>query len=548
MRATGTDSKQAWSRFSRRRFVARDLGVRVDLSGAGLDDDHLAAMAGASAAALGAMRALEAGAVANADEGRAVGHYWLRAPELAPGRDVAAAIEDALRELGSLVRAVHAGDVRGESGPFAHLVHVGIGGSALGAQMLCAATSTHDDRLAVHFLDNADPDAVVSLLRQLGGELGRTLVSVVSKSGVTPTPLHVASVLEEAYARAGLRFARHAIATTVPGSPLDRRATTEDWPARLPIWDWVGGRTSITSAVGLLPAALQGADVGAFLAGAAAMDVHTRAADLAANPAMLLALAWHRLTRGRAERAMVVLPYRDRLALLPRYVQQLAMESLGKRRDRAGNEVRQGLTVYGNKGTTDQHAYLQQLREGPDDAFVTFVGVDADQTAPAAALAVGEGATLGDYLFASLEGTRAALAADGRHHISIQLADAAPRSLGALVALFERAVGLYAELVDVNAYHQPSVDKHAAADLLAIQAGALECLKRAGRPLGAVEIAQAIGRPERAPSVFLVLERLAALPDRRVAATGGEPDAVRFAHPGRPAAPAPAPATADSLV
>ena len=131
---------------------------------------------------------------------------------------------------------------------------------------------------------------------------------------------------------------------------------------RFPMWDWVGGRTSETSTVGLLPAALQGIDVRALLDGAAAMDEATRRHETRANPAALLALAWHVAGDGRGTKAMVVLPYKDRLLLFSRYLQQLVMESLGKEKDLAGNVVHQGIAVYGNKGSTDQHAYVQQLR------------------------------------------------------------------------------------------------------------------------------------------------------------------------------------------
>src|SRR5438045_5228517 len=122
------------------------------------------------------------------------------------------------------------------------------------------------------------------------------------------------------------------------------------------MWDWVGGRTSELSAVGLLPAALQGLDIQAMLDGAAAMDVVTRTTTTAQNPAALLALMWFYATDGRGAKDMVVLPYKDRLLLFSRYLQQLVMESLGKEKDLDGKTVNQGIAVYGNKGSTDQHA------------------------------------------------------------------------------------------------------------------------------------------------------------------------------------------------
>ena len=151
-------------------------------------------------------------------------------------------------------------------------------------------------------------------------------------------------------------------------------AAAESWLARFPMWDWVGGRTSQMSAVGLVPAALQGIDIQKFLDGAKACDDQTRIPEFQQNPAAQLALMWHFAGNGRGDRNMVILPYKDRLELFSRYLQQLVMESLGKERDLEGRLVNQGLTVFGNKGSTDQHAFVQQLRYGRNDFFVTFIG------------------------------------------------------------------------------------------------------------------------------------------------------------------------------
>src|SRR5262249_24438296 len=155
-------------------------------------------------------------------------------------------------------------------------------------------------------------------------------------------------------------------------SELDRVAVKGKWLARFPMWGWVGGRTSELSAVGLLPAALQGIDIRGMLARAAAVDRLTLSSETRHNPAALLPLMWHYAGDGRGTKDMVVLPYKDRLLLFSRYLQQLVMESLGKEKNRKGQVVRQGLAVYGNKGSTDQHAYVQQLREGLANFFVTF--------------------------------------------------------------------------------------------------------------------------------------------------------------------------------
>src|SRR5262249_21747043 len=156
-----------------------------------------------------------------------------------------------------------------------------------------------------------------------------------------------------------------------------------------------------------------------MLAGAAAVDELTRVTTTRSNPAALLALMWHYVGKGRGEKDMVVLPYKDRLLLFSRYLQQLVMESLGKEKDRKGRVVRQGISVYGNKGSTDQHAYVQELREGLANFFVTFIRVAEDRRGES--MIVGEGATSGDYLLGFLEGTRRALFDNDRESITIGL-------------------------------------------------------------------------------------------------------------------------------
>jgi glucose-6-phosphate isomerase len=267
------------------------------------------------------------------------------------------------------------------------------------------------------------------------------------------------------------------------------------------MFDWIGGRTSVLSAVGLLPAALQGVDIDGLLAGAAACDRATRVRDVRRNPAALMALMWHHASGGAGKKDLVVLPYKDRLLLLSRYLQQLIMESLGKRLDLDGRRVDQGLSVYGNKGSTDQHAYVQQLRDGVDNFFVTFLRVlEAGDRGP-----VEPGITAGDYLHGFLLGTREALSGNGRASMTLTVRRVDARTLGALIALFERAVGLYASLVNINAYHQPGVEagKKAAAEVLELQkklAGALSATPRTAPELAPED-------PERA---YLLLEHLSA--------------------------------------
>ena len=270
--------------------------------------------------------------------------------------------------------------------------------------------------------------------------------------------------------------------------------------------DWVGGRTSVTSAVGLLPMALLGFEIDRFLAGAAAMDQATRKDVVEQNAAMLLALMWFYAGEGRGAKDMVILPYKDRLALFSKYLQQLVMESLGKEVDRDGKIVHQGIAVYGNKGSTDQHAYVQQLRDGVPNFFVTFIEVQKDRAATP--VKVEDDFTSGDYLHGFLRGTRKALFDKGRESITIAISEVTAFSVGALIALYERAVGFYGSLVSVNAYNQPGVEagKKAATELLQLQAKVRANLNKSPRTVD--DIARALGDdPE---SIYHVLVHLRA--------------------------------------
>jgi glucose-6-phosphate isomerase len=518
-------SAHDWPRAQALSLHVPSLDLLVDLSKTSLVDDALRRdplVTGAFPAAFAAMDALEKGAIANPDESRRVGHYWLRAPDLAPDAGTADAIRGTLRRIEDFASAVHAGRLAPEKAErFTNLLLVGIGGSALGPQFAASALGSPRDPLRPFFFDNTDPDGFARTLSGIAateGGLPATLTVVVSKSGGTKETRNGMLVASDAYARAGLAFARHAVAVTGAQSELDEVAAKGGWLERFPMWDWVGGRTSELSAVGLLPAALQGFDVEAMLAGAAACDEATRVPEVAKNPAAMLALAWHAETNGRGAKDMVVLPYKDRLLLFSRYLQQLVMESLGKEKDLGGRVVNQGIAVYGNKGSTDQHAYVQQLREGVPNFFVTFLEVEKDREDGARSLEVEPDVTPGDYLHGFLLGTRKALAENGRGSITITVPDVSARTVGILIALYERAVGLYASLVGINAYHQPGVEagKKAAAAVLALQARILADLRaKAGEWRTAEKIAAALGEEDVA-TVFAVLRHLAANPDHGV--------------------------------
>ena len=439
-----SDNTSLWQRYCDLLCTDPSTGSALDLSRVRFGDDFLSSMEPRMQAALEAMQKLESGAIANPDEDRMVGHYWLRSPSLAPDDETRQQITQSVTDIKAFAADVADGKLAGSAGPFKHLLHIGIGGSALGPQFISHALGAGG--LESHFIDNTDPAGIDHTLAALEGQLGQTLVTVVSKSGGTPEPRNGMLETMEAYRRAGVPFN----------------------------------------------------------------------ADIRQNPAALLALAWYQLTDGRGAKDMVILPYCDRLLLFSRYLQQLVMESLGKRLDRQGREVHQGIAVYGNKGSTDQHAYVQQLRDGVNNFFVTFVEVLEDRQGPS--IEVEPGITAGDYLCGFLQGTRQALYESGRDSVTITIDHVDAHRVGALIALYERAVGLYAELVDINAYHQPGVEagKKAAAAVLELQQAVVAQLAKADGPQTAVALAKQIGKSDEVETVYKVLRHLAANPGRGV--------------------------------
>ncbi|HHW06487.1 MAG TPA: glucose-6-phosphate isomerase [Clostridia bacterium] len=507
-----------WDRYKKYLFHDGDLGLILDISTVPFPDDYIPSMAQSMARVFTHMKELEGGALANPDEDRMVGHYWLRAPHLAPRAEIREEIEAAIRSVKEFARRVHTGQVTGQKGrTFVNYLLLGIGGSSLGPRFVSEALGGKGDKMRAHFIDNTDPDGFDRVFAQLEDDLDRTLVIVISKSGST---IETRNALEETrllYQAAGLDLARHAVSITQQGSKLDRLSREENWLASFPMWDWVGGRTSVMSAVGLLPLALQGIDIEGLLAGARRCDAACRREQVEANPAALMTLMWYWVTQGRGGKQLVMLPYKDRLELLTKYLQQLVMESLGKEQDLAGNTVHQGLAVFGNKGSTDQHSYVQQLLEGPDNFFVTFIQVLREREG--ASPIVGENSTSGDYLQAFLMGTRKALAMKGRASFTITIEALNSFTLGVLLALFERTVSMYACLVNINAYHQPAVElgKTGAGEIIALKNELLSYLRQhPGRKFRAEELAAALGRVQETELVFQLLLYLAANDSRGV--------------------------------
>ncbi len=483
-------------------YVDGKTGFTLDLSGMRIADADFSALQPKLLAALDEMKKLEAGAIKNPDEKRKVTHFSdrLTYAESALFQDVEAFVKD----------VVAAGETD-------QVLVNGIGGSALGPQLLqMGVNGPYWNELSkaarrgfpkIYFVDNTDSAGITDALAAL--DLKRTMVLTVSKSGGTQETKNNMLAAEAAYKAAGIPFAPHAVAVTMEGSQLDKHAKGNNWRKVFPMADSIGGRTSETLIVGHVPAAFAGIDFARFVAGAKHMDQLTRGADPAQNPACLLAAAWHIAGNGRGDRNMVVVPYSDRLGLMGKYLQQLVMESLGKEKDLDGKVVHQGLTVYGNKGGTDAHAYIQQLNDGRDDFFVTFVELLKD----AACYDMGDGMTMGDYLHGFKAGLGAALASKGRRVSEIVFESADVSSFGMLIALYERAVAIYAELIHINAFHQPGVEAYKKA-AKAVNDMNLKLQAWIGSAAGwtgsAADAAKAAGfAPEQAAAVGGILDKFA---------------------------------------
>lgn len=520
-------TSQTLETYSENIFVNKSLGFYLDFQAADLNPAEVRELSPSLHHALSNMQDLEDGAIANPDENRQVGHYWLRNNDLAPTPSTSESIQQTIHSINSFASDIREGRIKSPANvSFSNILLIGIGGSALGPQFIADALSSQDG-LKIHFLDNTDPDGIDRVLADLGDLLPETLVIVISKSGGTAETRNGMIEIREVFNNQNLRFNKQAVAITGENSKLFNLASQENWLSIFPMWDWVGGRTSVMSAVGLLPAALLGIDIQAFLGGAAAMDELTRSDDISANPAALLAQAWYLLGDGKGSKDMVILPYKDRLLLFSRYLQQLIMESLGKRLDLSGNPVHQGIAVYGNKGSTDQHAYVQQLRDGLDNFFVTFIEVLSDRKG--SSVLVDNQNTSGDYLFGFFKGTQSALSESNRKSITITIPDISPHSIGALIALYERAVGLYASLININAYHQPGVEagKKAAGKVLELKNRIMELLRLSSEYLSINEIARKLDEQSEEILIYHILRHHAANHSLDIKGSMSEPSTVK---------------------
>ena len=499
------NNNDKWLRYCDLLFCDDSLGFWLDISRMDVEKSDFEKFKDIYSQAFDSLESLENGSIANIDEDRQVGHYWLRNPKIAPTQQISDSITKEIEDISRFGESILNGEITNSDGKkYTDVFWIGIGGSGLGPLLIKESFKRESIGLNLHFLDNVDPEGISHKLNSILPNIESTLFVVVSKSGGTPEPLIGMEQAMKFVQDNNQIWSSRAIAITSKGSKLDDLAVNENWLNVFDLPDWVGGRTSITGAVGLLPAVLIGADINKFLDGASQMDALTREKDIKNNPAGLLSLAWYKSGNGKGLRDMVVLPYRDRLEVFSRYLQQLVMESLGKKLDRDGNQVNQGIAVYGNKGSTDQHAYVQQLRDGVDNFFVNFIEILHD---PSEIVEV-KNKQPGDYLSGFLQGTRSALTEGGRQNLTITFKSFDESSLGALIALFERAVSLYAELINVNAYNQPGVEagKKAATSIINLQKEIQELLED-GEERTVSQINDALST-DSTESIYLILRKL----------------------------------------
>jgi glucose-6-phosphate isomerase len=356
-----------------------------------------------------------------------------------------------------------------------HVLVLGIGGSALGTKALLNALrrpawNEWDDegrefypRLTV--LENVDPTTVEAALARIDPR--RVLVNVISKSGGTAETmaqyLVVRAWLEDALGDAAFR---HLVFTTDPTRGALRELATREGIVTLDVPPSIGGRFSVLSPVGLLPAALVGIDIAGLLAGARRAIERAESDDLLRNPAALYAALHWAADTDLGARIHVVMPYTDRLREFAEWYRQLWAESLGKQTDREGRTVHMGATPVAAVGATDQHSQVQLFMEGPFDKVITFVRLEQfgdDLVIPPRPdlppdLAYLPGHTLSELLNAEYEATSAALAEMGRMSCTLHLPELTAETVGEAIMFFQLATGYAGVWYGIDPFDQPGVE------------------------------------------------------------------------------------------
>jgi glucose-6-phosphate isomerase len=371
--------------------------------------------------------------------------------------------------LGEAVLA-YAQQVKGQ---FDDLVILGIGGSALGGLALFKALlHPHWNLLSreqrggfprFHFVDNVDADVVAGLLDVL--DMKRTLVNVISKSGTTAETMAAFMLLKAQLDEQALPLSKHLVFTTDAEKGLLRPLATELNVPCFEVPDDVGGRFSVFSAVGLLPAALCGLDVKAMQQGLLDIEPQLATPFLRDNPAAQGAL-YQYLFYQKGKPLSVLMPYSTRLAFVADWYVQLWAESLGKAKNLAGQTVNVGPTPLRAVGATDQHSQIQLYNEGPFDKVVTFIAVaedDSKAVIPDSLPTVGELAYLAHKPFHTLlmaehEATQASLSHNQRPNACITLPQVDAYHVAQLLFFFEVQTALAGALFEVDPFDQPGVE------------------------------------------------------------------------------------------
>jgi glucose-6-phosphate isomerase len=473
------------------RFQAEGAGLFLDYSKNLVTEETLRLLfALADSAGVAARReAMFAGEAINVTERRAVLHAALRAGgqsgAVVDGVRVDPLIVAELSRFLAFAEDVRSGRYAAADGrAFTDVVNIGIGGSDLGPVMAVSALAPYCDGPRLHFVSNVDGAHLADTLK--GRDPRRTLVLIASKTFTTQETMANA-IAARGWAEAALGTAdagRHFAAISTAKAKVEAFGIDAD--RMFGFWDWVGGRYSIWSAIGLSLAIAVGAErFREFLAGAKAMDDHFRSAPILSNLPMLLALlgVWNRNALGFP--ALAVLPYEQRLARFPAYLQQLDMESNGKGVDLAGRRLRQasGPIVFGEPGTNGQHAFYQLLHQGTDVIPADFlIGAEGHETTPdairqhrllianclAQTEALMRGRTLGEAK-AQLTAQGLSMAEIARlapHKVfpgnrptnTILYRKLDPATLGALIALYEHKVFVQGAIWGVNSFDQWGVE------------------------------------------------------------------------------------------
>lgn len=466
-------------------FTAEADGMRLDWSKTNIDAEGrrlLVALAGAAGVA-DKRRAMFTGERINDTEGRAVLHTALRNLDgtvIVDGKNVVPSVVETLERMESFARDVRAGRFTGQGGRITDVVNIGIGGSDLGPAMATLALAPYHDGPRCHFVSNVDGAHIADTLRGLDPET--TLVIVASKTFTTIETMTNAETARDWMAG---KVANPAAQFAAVSTAADRTAAFGIDPARVfGFEDWVGGRYSMWGPIGLaLMLAVGPEDFRAFLAGGRAMDDHFLRAPFDANLPVLLALVgvWHNQICGHATRA--VLPYDQRLSRLPAYLQQLEMESNGKRvaMDGSDLEIHSGPVVWGEPGTNGQHAFYQLIHQGtrvvPCEFLIAKAGHEA-HLAHQHVLLVSNCLAQSEALLRgrSLEEARAIMAAKGltgaelerqaRHRVfpgnrpsvTIAYEKLTPFVLGQIIALYEHRVFVEGVILGINSYDQWGVE------------------------------------------------------------------------------------------